>query len=536
MSEVLTNTTPQPNDFAYNVNNDGLHCGPQTAHDGTHTPASTVPVVSNTTPPPPDFPITGGGNLNNDGHNCGPPQPFIPPHPQPPVACRPSFFPTQNTFSALTNASPDSPNRGPGFKSQIVIFNGVAGQSVSIFYRSSAFDCYVYLMDPTNTNIAEDDSSGYDLVADIDNSAIIITLPLTGTYTVDCTTFSPGDIGAFQLQVSAGIEHTATQHGGCWGMVDLPSVGRIQVVSGYTGPTHGFHNTYDALSYSLVNSRDLGPPGFNALIGNQNIWLNTSDHTVWAMIRPTNITADDFWNRVDPTSGLLLEPVFDSGMHSVNNSIYIPSRNKVYARNDLFTPWMRAYDLSSRTFILHAINFGTNDQQNINGVGYDAVNNVLIVNVPGHATYKVSSDDSTITPFISPQIQCQYNFPVVGRTMYGVLDGSEDQVIAANLDSGATSVLFSSGTAPLNGPSYNPCLDCIEVITNTNTSIQPSGAPAQAYQITRYDRQSGSFVESKLFMVLPNTSPLIGNVPFVVWNSTDNRGVIIFQDGFLTVP
>lgn len=539
MSEVLSNETQQPNDFAYNVNNDGLHCGPQTEQDRSHLPASRVPVLLNTTSPPQDFPISLGGNLNNDGHLCGPPQPFVPPHPPTPTPptppCIPSSFPTQNTFGTLTIGSPDSPNRGAGFKSQLVTFQGTAGQSISIYYRSADVDCYMYLMDPTNVVVAQNDAAGWNLPGDVDNAALVITLASTGTFTVDCTTFSAGETGAFQLQVTVGQEEVLTLGNGCWAAVDVPSSKTFFVASGY-GPGHGFANLYDGTSWALINSVDLGPTGafLSAVIEMDCAFYNPNDNSIWIIVNSLGFFG---WYRINPSTGALLEtiPVNNAGLDGYVNMIYVPSRNRAYFVNTGATTWMFSYDCTSRTINLNAINFAPNNQDTINGLGYDPVNDNLIVNLPGVALYKVSPNDAILTPIGLPgggQISASFIFPLVGRTMYGLKDGTLDGIRGINLDTLAVTNLPSMNTASFQGPWYNPCLKCWEVMQLWNDFF--SGQQHWFYELVRLDFASGAFVELK---IMQTEIPVpISNNQVSAFNTTASRSVFTFSANSTATP
>jgi hypothetical protein len=79
-------------------------------------------------------------------------------------------------------------------------FHGTAGQQVVINLTSAAFDTYLYLLNPNNQIIAEDDDGG-----DGNNSRIpesgSFTLPVTGTYTIYATSFFNGSTGAYSLNL-----------------------------------------------------------------------------------------------------------------------------------------------------------------------------------------------------------------------------------------------------------------------------------------------------------------------------------------------
>lgn len=80
-------------------------------------------------------------------------------------------------------------------------FNAAAGQQIAISFSSSAFDAYLYLLDPGGGVIAEDDDSGEGLNSRIPSGGFF-TLPTTGTYTIEATSFSGGATGLYNLTLT----------------------------------------------------------------------------------------------------------------------------------------------------------------------------------------------------------------------------------------------------------------------------------------------------------------------------------------------
>ena len=76
-------------------------------------------------------------------------------------------------------------------------FNGQAGQQVSIQLTSSDFDTYLMLIDPDGQKIAENDDAQNST-----NSAITVTLPSSGTYTVIANSYDNSS-GAYSMVVSS---------------------------------------------------------------------------------------------------------------------------------------------------------------------------------------------------------------------------------------------------------------------------------------------------------------------------------------------
>ncbi|WP_426105393.1 pre-peptidase C-terminal domain-containing protein [Massilia sp. TSP1-1-2] len=105
--------------------------------------------------------------------------------------------------TAGTLAGTDCSNgaRGVGYYTDRFSFSGTAGQRVAIQLSSSAFDSYLYLKSPTNLLVASDDDGGGGTNSRIPASAGSITLPVTGTYVIEATTYYSGRTGAYSLTV-----------------------------------------------------------------------------------------------------------------------------------------------------------------------------------------------------------------------------------------------------------------------------------------------------------------------------------------------
>jgi peptidyl-Asp metalloendopeptidase len=107
----------------------------------------------------------------------------------------------------LTGTGCLSPVRG-NTRAARYSFAGVAGQQVAVVLSSTAFDTYLYLLRPDGTVLAEDDDGGGALNSRVPAGSGFVTLPTTGTYTIEATAFDPAASGAFTLT-------TLTTVGGC---------------------------------------------------------------------------------------------------------------------------------------------------------------------------------------------------------------------------------------------------------------------------------------------------------------------------------
>jgi hypothetical protein len=116
---------------------------------------------------------------------------------------------------SLATSDCRSPLRGNNFYADRYAFFGSAGQTVTLALSSSSFDTYLYLVDPFGQVVAQDDDGGGGT-----NSRIQITLPTSGTYTAEVTSFLTNITGGYTLSlspvagngksVSAGLYNPAT--------------------------------------------------------------------------------------------------------------------------------------------------------------------------------------------------------------------------------------------------------------------------------------------------------------------------------------
>ena len=104
----------------------------------------------------------------------------------------------QTLGGSLATTDCRSPLRGSGFYADRHTFSGVAGQQITVSLSSSAFDTYLYLLGPGGQFLTQDDDGGGGT-----NSRIVITLPSTGTYTIESTSFPQNVIGSYSLSLSS---------------------------------------------------------------------------------------------------------------------------------------------------------------------------------------------------------------------------------------------------------------------------------------------------------------------------------------------
>lgn len=89
--------------------------------------------------------------------------------------------------------------RRAGRAAALYTFSGTSGQRVSIAMSSTAVDPFLYLIGPGGQIIAADDDGGGGLNSRIPEGSGLLTLPATGVYTIEATTYDAGQQGAFTL-------------------------------------------------------------------------------------------------------------------------------------------------------------------------------------------------------------------------------------------------------------------------------------------------------------------------------------------------
>lgn len=83
------------------------------------------------------------------------------------------------------------------------IFNGTAGQAVTILNYSESYDSYVYLVGPDGRVLAEDDDSGPGSSSQI-GAATFFQLPTNGTYIIEATSYNSGVTGGYLVYLGLG--------------------------------------------------------------------------------------------------------------------------------------------------------------------------------------------------------------------------------------------------------------------------------------------------------------------------------------------
>ncbi|MEK6283136.1 MAG: kelch repeat-containing protein [Acidobacteriota bacterium] len=154
------------------------------------------------------------------------------------------------TNGSLATTDCRSPLRGNSAYADRYSFNGTAGQQISILL-TAAFDTYLYLLNPDNTIAASDDDGGGGNNSRIPAGSGLFTLPVSGTYAIETTSFSGNSTGAYNLTLTAS-----------------PSPGNdqfvtAQAISGPSGLAYGSN---------VGATKEPGEPNHAGSVGGKSVW------------------------------------------------------------------------------------------------------------------------------------------------------------------------------------------------------------------------------------------------------------------------
>ena len=95
-----------------------------------------------------------------------------------------------------------SPTRGSSYGDRYT-FSGTAGQQVAVELSSGTFDVYLFMINPDGSVLAEDDDGGGGTNSRIPGTGAL-TLPSTGSYIIEVSSFERFATGAYTLRLSSG--------------------------------------------------------------------------------------------------------------------------------------------------------------------------------------------------------------------------------------------------------------------------------------------------------------------------------------------
>jgi len=109
----------------------------------------------------------------------------------------------QMTNGALTANECRSPFRGDGTFADRYSFSAQAGTQIAISLASSQFDAYLYLIGPNGAVIAENDDGGVGAGNARIPASQFLTLPASGDYLIEATSFGPNGAGSYTLALTS---------------------------------------------------------------------------------------------------------------------------------------------------------------------------------------------------------------------------------------------------------------------------------------------------------------------------------------------
>ncbi len=244
-----------------------------------------------------------GGGGGGGGGNCGAPA---------------SITSGQTVNGALAATDCRYPNGGDHF-SDAYTFSGTSGQQISITMSSGAFDTLLFLVGPNGVQIASDDDGGGGTNSRIPATSGFFTLPSTGTYTIQASSFSANTSGTYSLSL------TSQTPGGCSSPV---SINFGQTINGsLSGSDCRFtdNSFFDAFTFS-------GTAGQQVSVA----MSSGSFDTFLFLLRPDGSTlgSDDDGgggtnSRIPTGSGFLTLPT--TGIYTIYASSFSPNTTGTYS-------------------------------------------------------------------------------------------------------------------------------------------------------------------------------------------------------------
>ncbi|HEX8244883.1 MAG TPA: pre-peptidase C-terminal domain-containing protein, partial [Longimicrobium sp.] len=122
--------------------------------------------------------------------------------------------------------------RPDGSYADAYVYNGRAGERITVTLRSNAFDAWLVVTDPRGELREHDDDGAGDL-----DSQLTLTLPRTGPYLIVANSVAEGATGQYSLSVESGGAAPADGGGGRGDLEDIdlsraPAIAQGQTLSG----------------------------------------------------------------------------------------------------------------------------------------------------------------------------------------------------------------------------------------------------------------------------------------------------------------
>ncbi len=244
--------------------------------------------------------LGGGGG---GGGNCGAPV---------------SISSGQTVNGALDSTDCRYPSGSDHF-SDAYTFSGTSGQQISITMSSGAFDTLLFLNGPNGVQVATDDDGGGGTNSRIPATSGFFTLPSTGTYTIQASSFSANTAGTYSLAL------TSQTPSGCSSPV---TINFGQTINGtLSGSDCRFtdNSFFDAYTFSGVAGQQVSVS-----------MASGSFDTFLFLLRPdgTTLSSDDDGgggtdSRIPTGSGSLTLPT--TGIYTIYTSSFSPNTTGAYS-------------------------------------------------------------------------------------------------------------------------------------------------------------------------------------------------------------
>ena len=195
-------------------------------------------------------------------------------------------------------------------------FSGTAGQQVTINLTSTAFDAYLFLLDPTQVPVAQDDDGGGGT-----NSRIGFTLTTSGTWYIAVNQFEESPVGAYTLSL------VCTGGGGGGGGACTPNAttlclnnGRFRVTAtfatsaGQSGNGMAVPETSDTgmFWFFSANNIEMILKVVNGCALNSRYWVFAGGLTNVAVTMTVTDTANGTFKTYTNPQGVAFQPIQDT--------------------------------------------------------------------------------------------------------------------------------------------------------------------------------------------------------------------------------
>ncbi len=302
---------------------------------------------------------------------------------------------------------------GEPFYTDIYTFNGTAGQQISIAMNSAAVNSYLILHTPSGTGSVDDDDSGGGENARIPVGSGLFTLPQTGTYTIEASSFDSFEVGAYTLVLTGPTIVVPTANK----LFDYDGDGKsdLSVFRPSTGTWYiqnsGTANTYNIQNFG-VSSDTIAPADFDG-DGKTDIAVFRASEGSWYVLNSSNNSASTV--NFGVTGDIPVPGDFD-GDDKADYAVFRPSTS---------TWWI----LRSSNRVAASVNFGVAGDKPVSGdFDGDGKNDVAIFR-PSTGTWWIlqsSNNVATSVNFgVSTDLTTPADFDGDGKTDIAVYRASE---------------------------------------------------------------------------------------------------------------